>query len=384
MVTTLSPLCRIVTTPVLSSGSATSARLAGGEQSLVRRSLEVRGLARWVAARPGGWTVAGERLLVVLVDQVVRRNRRHIVVVVTVAVLNYWAAVSVILIGFGWVFASDLVRRRFDSSSSLLLIVACSLALGAVVSVSWVTLQMRYVRRWTLRRIGAVDLHPGELPRVENLLAELAIAAGAPPVRAALVADPAPNALAVGGRRGRTTVVVTSGLVEGLRRDELEAVLAVEMCAVRRLDTALQSVAVAATAGAIQVHDLFRDDLRAGRPWYYRMDWSSWLLAAITWPTMICAERVRRSVRRQGGFSADDMAVAITRNPEALARALRKLQDDLTVVSLGDDMGSFAPFSPSVAPTWFEPVPEDIPKGRKVLAFAPSLEERLQRLGSAG
>jgi hypothetical protein len=179
-------LCRIVTTPVLSSGSATSARLAGGEQSLVRRSLEVRGLARWVAARPGGWTVAGERLLVVLVDEVVRRNRLHIVVVVTVAVLNYWAAVSVILIGFGWVFASDLVRRRFDSSSSLLLIVACSLALGAVVSVSWVTLQMRYVRRWTLRRIGAVDLHPGELPRVENLLAELAIAAGAPPVRAAL------------------------------------------------------------------------------------------------------------------------------------------------------------------------------------------------------
>jgi Zn-dependent protease with chaperone function len=222
----------------------------------------------------------------VLVDDVVRRNRRRIVVVVMVSVLNHWAAVSVVLVGFGWVFTSDLAQRRFDASSSLLLIVSCSLALGAVESVGWVTLQMRHVTRWTLRRLGAVDLRPGELPRVENLLAELAIAAGAAPVSAVLVADPAPNALAVGGRRGRTTVVVTSGLVEGLTRDELEAVLAVEMCAVRRLDAALQSVAVAATAGAIQVHDLFRDDLRAGRPRYLRIGWSSWLLAAITWPTM--------------------------------------------------------------------------------------------------
>jgi hypothetical protein len=51
-------------------------------------------------------------------------------------------------------------------------------------------------------------------------------------------------------------------------------------------------------------------------------------------------------------------------------------------VSVSDELGLFAPLSPSVAPAWLEPVPDDRPRGRKLLAFGPTLEERLQRLTS--
>jgi heat shock protein HtpX len=195
-------------------------------------------------------------------------------------------------------------------------------------------------------------------------------------VGAALLDDDAPNALAVGLRRSSTTLVVTTGLVEKLTRDELEAVLATQLCAVRRLDTALRTIAVAATSHSGSVYRLFQEGLERGQPWYSRLDWSAWALAAVTWPTMVAGRAVRRSVLRSFDFGADDMAVAITRHPEALVSALRKLRDDPTVV----DGLTFRN-----APLWFEPIPNDekIPGfewGR--YAYAPTLDERLDRLAT--
>jgi Zn-dependent protease with chaperone function len=212
----------------------------------------------------------------VLVDRVARANWLRIVTIATVAALNFWAAVTVLLISVGWIAtASVATRMEFEASPTVVIAVA-GMAVSAVITALWTAMRLATIRRRTLRSIGATEIKPGDLPRVENLLAELAIAAGTPPVNAALVVDSAPNALGVGGRPGRTTIVVTQGLVEKLARDELEAVLAAEMCAVRRLDTALRSVASACCSDAILVHNLFRRDIGPGKPWYYRLDWSIW------------------------------------------------------------------------------------------------------------
>jgi heat shock protein HtpX len=301
----------------------------------------------------------------VILERAVRRNQRRAAALAIVAALNTWAMLSIIagVVGW-WLFGSGLSAGAVALGGA---------ALGAVTTLCVVLMQLGIKDR-TLKILGAVELAAGELPRVEILLSELAIATGTAPVTAALLDDEAPNALAVGVRPSSTTIVVTTGLVEKLTRDELEAVLAAELCAVRRFDTALRTIAVGATSLSGSAYRLFHDGLERGQPWYSRLDWSAWAMVVMTWPTMVAGRAVRRSVLRSFDFGADEMAVAITRHPEALASALRKLRDDRTVVR---------GLTFRTAPLWFEPIPNDetIPGfewGR--YAYAPTLDERLERV----
>ena len=140
---------------------------------------------------------------------------------------------------------------------------------------------------------------------------------------------------------------MTSGLIEKLSRDELEAVLAAEMWAIRRYDTAMQTVTLGLTDEAA---------------------------AFVIFPTMAVAEILRIRLLRNADFGADTLAVATTRHPDALRRAIEKLRDDPAVVET---------LSPSTAPLWFEPIPhDDEQRAREFrrIALTPSLDERLAQL----
>jgi heat shock protein HtpX len=296
----------------------------------------------------------------VLVEEVVRRNRRRIVVMTVIALANYWVLWSAF---FGVVIWVTSLRPGHDIPA--VVIVGVIPAIGAVVATWVVAKGRRSMHTRTLDGLGAVEIGPGELPIVENLLHKLGIAIGAPPVRAALVADDAPNALAVGRRPEDTTIVVTAGLIQKLTRDELEAVLAAELWAIRRYDTAMQTITLAYTGDAIAIHACYSD---------HWTDPRSWLLVVVTFPTMIVAEIVRARMLRNADFGADALAVATTRHPDALRRAIEKLRDDQAVVET---------LSLSTAPPWFEPIPhsgdwraEDF----EAVALTPNLDERLARL----
>jgi heat shock protein HtpX len=317
-----------------------------------------------------------------VVDEVARRNRRRIAVVAVASVLNQWLSIVVLL-----AIPVALLTYFGRSDSDDPLAVGPMALATALVSVPWAVLWVsegtRTVRSHVVRAVGGVEVGPEEAPRVHNLLAELAIATGTPPVTVAVVDDPAPNAMAVGRRPGATTVVVTSGLVEKLTRDELEAVLAVEMCAVRRLDTALRSVTMAATAAAFQVHNMVRGDVAPGRAWYERWDWWTWLVVAITWPNMLFAALIRRWAQRSSDFGADQMAVAVTRHPDALVSALRTLQADVTAPVATRQPPLFAMWLPPVGPAWVKPVDDgegDVPHEVRSLMARPDLQQRLDRL----
>ena len=297
-----------------------------------------------------------------MLERVVRRNRWHIRILTTVSIANYWVLLTALATAFMWGMWSKIAP---DDNIPALILWAAGTATGLLIALLTVGRQFRRIRPQAVLALGAVHITQGELPRVDNLLVELAIAVGAPPVQAALLHDAAPNALAVGYRPKDTTIVVTTGLVEKLTRDELEAVLAVEMCSIRRLDTAMQSVALAANRGAIWVHRQERDDWKDPRAWI-------WIL--LTWPSMVVAELARSRAMRWAGCGADDMAVAVTRHPEALCRSLEKLRDDPTEVALLDQL---------TAPLWFEPVPHDDPdraREWRSVAVAPTLAHRLERL----
>ena len=340
--------------PSLTSRFAAAAPPAGSS----RWHCNVGYLARTTVRHRGGALA----LLAVMLERVIRRNRWHIWILTTVSVVNYWVILALLATLFGWSLTEKIAP---DSVVRPWIFWSAGGATGLLIAVLAVGKQFRRIRPRAVSALGAVHIKPGELPRVENLLVELAIAVGAPPVEAALLDDDAPNALAVGYRQSRTVIVITTGLVEKLTRDELEAVLAVEMCSIRRLDTAMQSVALAANKGAISIHRQQRDEWKDPR---------AWLWIALTWPSMVVAELARSRALRWAGCGADDMAVAVTRHPEALCRSLEKLRDDPNEVALLDDL---------TAPLWFEPVPHQDPdraREFRSVAVAPTLAQRLERL----
>jgi len=280
----------------------------------------------------------------VLVDEVVRRNRWRIVLLTGVAVVNYMVMVATVSF---LCFLIVSITVDYYSSQVLVAFAGAGLAVGAISGVSAVAHYLRSAHERTLAELGAVPLLPGDLPVVDNLLDALCIATGTPRPAVALVADDAPNALAVGRRPADTTVVVTSGLIEKLSRDELEAVLAAEMWAIRRHDTAMQTVALGLTAETA---------------------------AIVIFPTMAVADILRARVLRNADFGADTLAVATTRNPDALRRAIEKLRDDHATVDT---------LSASTAPLWFEPIAHGdhwSTEDYQDLAFTPRLDERLAHL----
>jgi heat shock protein HtpX len=203
---------------------------------------------------------------------------------------------------------------------------------------------------------------------VDNLLAELAIAVGVPPVRGAVMDDPAPNALTVGTREAEMTIIVTTGLLERMTRDEIEAVLAAQMCAIRRLDVMLHTVVTACADGAIEFHMGTRDG-----SW----DPRRWIGAAFTFPTMVVARAIRSHARRATDHGADAMAVSITRHPDALVRALTKLHDDPQIV---------VPTNADLLDLWFEPLPHPDERRDEYVAELANYEmlDRIDRVAPPG
>jgi heat shock protein HtpX len=182
-----------------------------------------------------------------------------------------------------------------------------------------------------LESTAAVPLDPTD-PRqrvLENVVEEMAIAAGMPKPAIYVVPDPDPNAFATGAGPERSSIAVTRGLLERLDRDELQAVVAHEMSHVRNYDVRLMTV-VAALAGAVL---LLADWSRRGLWWGGRRRDSDgkggvfffavWFLAVLLAPFI--AQIVSLAVSRQREYLADASGAELTRHPLALASALQKI-----------------------------------------------------------
>jgi heat shock protein HtpX len=265
------------------------------------------------------------------------RNRTRIALLLCVATLNYWLAVSIAAVVTGLGIALWVIAQVGDLPSTvegfewlgigLAGVVALSAVIGSLVALVRIPGQRRTLERRVMTETGARIATPEEHPRVRNLLEGLAIAADVPVPRFAVIDDPAPNSFGVGTRPSNTIIGVTTGLVERLSRDELEAVLAYEVSRIDGWDIALSSWTVALTAGAIGA--LENDDV----------------MKLIGWLPVKLAERLQVWALRDQGELRDRYAVHFTRNPLALVRALEKLHDDPTVVQK---------VSRATAPLWVE------------------------------
>jgi heat shock protein HtpX len=249
-------------------------------------------------------------------DLFARRNRARI------ALLLVLATVAVVLgVVFTIIFGLEVFPDDLDTLKYMAIgiggIAAMSAVAGIVIGFVRIPFQRRTLKRRVMKETGAHIAEPDEHPQVRNLLEGLAIASGLPVPKFAIIEDGAPNSFGVGTRPSNTVIGVTTGMMQVLSRDELEAVLAYEVSRIASWDIALASWTVALTSGAISAADNSSDNILKGILGYLPRRFGEWLQV---WAL------------RDQGVERDRAAIRFTRNPGSLIRALEKLDADTTAI----------------------------------------------------
>lgn len=202
--------------------------------------------------------------------------------------------------------------------------------------------------RKVLWATGARELITPATPQerqLENVVEEMAIAAGLQKPRIWIVPDPDPNAFATGRDERTASIAVTEGLLALCSRDELQGVVAHELGHIKNLDVRLMTLLAALVGAVALISDgLSRVMFRTGGSGVrvsggggsrdrgkgggggalvliLLVIWIiSWLLAPLI--TRLLA----LGVSRDREYLADAMSAQFTRNPMSLATALEKIE----------------------------------------------------------
>ena len=175
---------------------------------------------------------------------------------------------------------------------------------------------------------GATEISKKDNPRLYNIVENLSITTGLPMPKVYIINDPAPNAFATGRDPKHSIVAATTGLLDIMNDKELTAVMAHEMSHVKNYDIRVSMivfglVCVIGLISDIAFRMMFYGNRRRdneGSPMGYLLI----VVAAILSP--ILAALAQMAVSREREYLADASAVNITRYPEGMIDALKKLQ----------------------------------------------------------
>ena len=175
---------------------------------------------------------------------------------------------------------------------------------------------------------GAKEIQKKDNPRLYNIVENLSITTGLPMPKVYIIDDKAPNAFATGRDPKHASVAATTGLLDIMNDKEVTAVMAHEMSHVKNYDIRVSMIVF----GLVCVIGLISD--LAFRMMYYgdrrRNNEGSpvgyVLILVVGVLSPIVAGVAQMAVSRQREYLADSSAVHITRYPEGMIDALKKLQ----------------------------------------------------------
>lgn len=234
-------------------------------------------------------------------------------------VLRTWVLMTTFLVfvmAVGW-FAS------YYFNSSAVLYASIGFALIMNVSAYWFSDKVA---------IAQARARPADGPdylELNRIVENLAITAGLPKPRVYVIDDPAPNAFATGRNKEHAVIAVTTGLLGMMNRSELEGVLAHELSHIGNRDILVMTVAVVLVGVLSTLADLFlrvsfwgggREKDREGGNALVMV---AGIIAIILAP--LAAQLIQLAISRKREFLADASGALLTRYPEGLESALRKL-----------------------------------------------------------
>lgn len=176
---------------------------------------------------------------------------------------------------------------------------------------------------------GAKEARREEYFDLYTIVENLSITAGLPMPKVYVVNDPAPNAFATGRDKNHAVVCATTGLLAILEKNELEGVIAHELSHIGNRDMLISTVAVVLVGFVSILADFFmrsmlwgghrdNDDNKAGG-----LLMIVGIILSILAP--IFATLIQLAISRKREFLADASGALLTRYPEGLANALRKI-----------------------------------------------------------
>lgn len=197
-----------------------------------------------------------------------------------------------------------------------------------VVAMIYALIQYYFAGSIAMVMTGAKEITKKDNPRLYNIVENLSITTGLPMPKVYVIDDKAPNAFATGRDPKHAAVAATTGLLDIMNDKELTAVMAHEMSHVKNYDIRVSMivfglVCVIGLISDIGFRMMFYGNRRRNNensPVGYVLI----LVVAILAP--ICAAIAQMAVSRQREYLADASAVNITRYPEGMIEALKKLQ----------------------------------------------------------
>lgn len=195
---------------------------------------------------------------------------------------------------------------------------------GAII---YAIIQYFIASKLALAVTGAKEIEKRDNPRLYRIVENLAITLGMPTPKVYMIEDPAPNAFATGRDPKHAVVAATTGLLAIMDDRELEAVMAHEMGHVQNYDIRVSMIAFGLVSAIAILSDfvarmLFwgNSDRRDVHPAVLVIG----LIVVILAP--IIATIVQLAISRQREYLADASGALTTRDPDALANALGKLE----------------------------------------------------------
>jgi heat shock protein HtpX len=175
--------------------------------------------------------------------------------------------------------------------------------------------------RMVLSMHGAQEVDERTAPDLYRMVRDLAARAELPMPKVYIMDNPQPNAFATGRNPENSAVAVTSGLLNGLGRDEVAGVVAHELAHIKNRDTLIMTV-TATLAGAISMLAQF-GMFFSGRNNNNGFGIIGTLAMVILAP--IAAMLVQMAISRTREYSADRLGAMIMGNPSPLISGLVKI-----------------------------------------------------------
>lgn len=196
-----------------------------------------------------------------------------------------------------------------------------------IISLVYAIIQYFASASLAVAMTGAKQIQKKDNPRLYNIVENLSITTGLPMPKVYIIEDSAPNAFATGRDPEHSVVAATTGLLDIMDNKELEAVMAHEMSHVKNYDIRVSMITFGlscivgfiADLGFRMMYYANRRDSDDNSP----LGLIAMVLVSIIAP--IAAALAQMAVSREREYLADASAAHITRYPEGMISALKKL-----------------------------------------------------------
>ncbi|MBM3617074.1 MAG: M48 family metallopeptidase [Alphaproteobacteria bacterium] len=195
------------------------------------------------------------------------------------------------------------------------------------LATAWFLIAWMFHQSMINRSTGARPATRAEYPDLYNSLENLCISRGLTMPQLYIIDNPALNAYASGLSEKSYAITVTTGLMRSLNREEIEAVLGHELTHIMNRDVRLLVIGVI-FAGMISffAEMAFRGMVHGAGRSRGRNAGGVMLVAVIVLAVgYLFSLVIRMAISRRREYLADAGAVELTRNPDAMVSALRRI-----------------------------------------------------------